>query len=873
MQSRLATVGLLLPLLLAAAHAKPAKEEGPAPSDRPAAAGVYIDAAGELHEWRVTPGHALLWKDQPYLPAGTLFRPASLHDTGPDAWSKDQQELDALRGAGVKDLLVEATRGLQASPEGALARLADALEERGFRYGLAFNDRPQTSIRGYWLQPSAIAVKAAEVAPGATSRWTVPVQTPGAELVLWALVDTENGAPIQAGRAPVVNGQAEISVSFRPARRIFPPGGGQLLVVPERVFAPGDETPPPPDLWAAIPGYRDGLLRALRGLRWGPGLRFILDPIQVDGALRGDIEELLPTSTACRIEFEAWLQQRGSAGDINIAWALNDRHLESLQVAARLVPLWHRQEAGSEHGWFLDPETLALYRANRRRTRFWRDLESFRVDSARRAMNNAADLLKERLAEVPILYRWTQLHPVFTNGETSGGWDGLVAPAAQPQPLAYAQCEASARALWCVAIGEDGEEAKSVSLPSLAESGIRGYFGEARGAAAPAFTSARPLVPSSPWGDEKALSESKPAVLFYPIRRMPGFGAARLANGVWWLPSYAPGRTLILGEGMEGYQIDLPFAADAAPTAVLWSTGGAQKATFVVPPELQVRVYNSLGAAMKTKVKEGRLRLDLTPLPQILGGLQGENVFPVEAATQALEELEALVRMAEARKINPNVLTAMKAVIADTQAIFTEKTAATAFDLIRGPLEMLRDLLSPYIWLEGERPRESRFSGVVPDPAASEGAYLFLSSTRDPAGGSYVARYTVNVSTSGLYELWIAGSAPGQEGASPLQWRIERQPTSGSGSEGPTVPQTEAEITPVTPPPTRPAAEGGPYAPGLSWTRLGVMRLEPGRYRLNLSVGERAGDRYLFRVDALLFAREPFRPDGSRKPTWRVKAK
>jgi hypothetical protein len=41
---------------------------------------------------------------------------------------------------------------------------------------------------------------------------------------------------------------------------------------------------------------------------------------------------------------------------------------------------------------------------------------------------------------------------------------------------------------------------------------------------------------------------------------------------------------------------------------------------------------------------------------------------------------------------------------------------------------------------------------------------------------------------------------------------------------------------------------------------------------LTLSVSERGADRYLFRIDALLLAREPFEPNGIRKPSWRPAA-
>jgi hypothetical protein len=903
------------------------------------AKGTYVDSDGAKHAWRVAPGHAMLWEDRPYLPVGVVFHPESLREAGDAAWERDVRSLDALKAAGRLDLTVQVDRRPAAGagagrttppldlPAGALARLVDGLRERGFRYGLAIDDRPQAALRGYWLKPAVVDVAAKQVAPGVTSFWSVPVSAPGAEEALYALVDTSLRAPLRAGRVPVTNGKAQIEVHFPPARRMFPPGAGQLLVLPVRTLgrppgearaseseqgkaaspgggaapAPGSGEAAPegesavrpeaPDLWASLPAYQEGLLRALSGVRWGPGLRFFLNPIDVDAGLRGDVEELLPASEVFRVEFEAWLQRRGGVGDISAAWGLNDRHLESLQVAARLVPLWPRDEPGPGPGWLIDPETMDLYRVDRRRSRFWNDLADFRVATARHAMNVIADLLKQRVAEVPVLYRWTQFHPVYTNPETVDGWDGLAyreegtsgssspsrplppsPPLSLAAPLAYAQCEASARTLWCAAIGGSQEATATEGvLSALRAIGVRGYYIEGAG-------DSRLASLGATWAADPAAVTERPPVIFFPTQRLPGAGVRRLSNGVWWLPSYAGGRSLILGEGVEGYQIDLPFADQPQPTTYVWSTTEPQKVTLVVPQDVLIGVYDTLGQPVKAKPKGGKLRLDLTEVPYVLTGLRSEQVFPVEATAHALAELDALMQMAEARRLNPNVLIALKAAIADARAIFTERGAATAFDLLRGPLESLRELLSPYLWIEGERPREHSLDGVVPEPGASDGAFLSLSRAREPSGGAYVARYTVNVNTPGLYELWLAGSAPGQEGASPVHWQID--PIETTPRDGAARDKAKGQELPLPPSisSSTPTTVGAPYAPGLSWTRLGAMRLEAGRHVLTLSVSERGRgsadrpDRYLFRIDALLLAREPFEPNGIRKPSWRPAA-
>jgi hypothetical protein len=518
--------------------------------------------------------------------------------------------------------------------------------------------------------------------------------------------------------------------------------------------------------------------------------------------------------------------------------------------------------------------------------------------------------LKQRVAEVPVLYRWTQLHPVYTNPESVDGWDGLVyrvdratgrqgdeavktdgataregdgakqqdtvsrpvAPSPPPlvtslsAPLAYAQCEGSARTLWCVAVaGSQDAIITDGQLAALRAIGVRGYYAEGQG-------DARLASLGAAWAADPAAVTERPPVIFFPAQRLTGAGVRRLSNGVWWLPSFVTGRSLVLGEGIEGYQIDLPFADQPQPTAFIWSTTGPQKVTLVAPRDVPIGVYDTLGQPVKVKVKDGSLRLEMTELPLVLTGLRSEQVFPVEATAHALAELDALLQMAETRRLNPNVLIALKAAIADARTVFTERGAATAYDLLRGPLESLRELLSPYLWIEGEHPREHNLDGVVPDPGASDGAFLSVSRAREPAGGSYFARYTVNVTTPGLYELWLAGSAPGQEGASPVHWQIEKiEPAPRNEASQNQPPRQELPLPPSAAPST-PTTVGPPYAPGLSWSRLGTARLEAGRHVLTLSVSERGGDRYLLRIDALLLAREPFEPNGIRKPSWRPAA-
>jgi hypothetical protein len=88
-----------------------------------------------------------------------------------------------------------------------------------------------------------------------------------------------------------------------------------------------------------------------------------------------------------------------------------------------------------------------------------------------------------------------------------------------------------------------------------------------------------------------------------------------------------------------------------------------------------------------------------------------------------------------------------------------------------------------------------------------------------------------------------------------LQWQMDDDPPAAAGA---------------------PAVEGKPYGPALVWTKLGQVRLRPGRHTLTLLVPARntdAAERYQLGVDALVLAREPFVPDGPNRPQWRAQGR
>jgi hypothetical protein len=166
---------------------------------------------------------------------------------------------------------------------------------------------------------------------------------------------------------------------------------------------------------------------------------------------------------------------------------------------------------------------------------------------------------------------------------------------------------------------------------------------------------------------------------------------------------------------------------------------------------------------------------------------------------------------------------------------------------------VLREALSPFIWMEGERAVEHNFTGVATDRRASDNALLLLARAGSTPGDAYRALYQFEVVTDGVYDFWLSSAAPGGLGAAGLQWQLDDDPPIAAGA-----------------PPT----VGKAYGAGLSWAKLGQVRLRPGRHALTLLVPAKGGatDRYQLSVDALVLAREAFVPNGPVRPHWSARA-
>jgi hypothetical protein len=82
-----------------------------------------------------------MWNDQPYAPAGVVFRSKYLNAPTPENLQADNAELDRIKSAGVTDIWIDPQRSLLDSSVAQGQALIDAVEQRGLRYGVKVGGR------------------------------------------------------------------------------------------------------------------------------------------------------------------------------------------------------------------------------------------------------------------------------------------------------------------------------------------------------------------------------------------------------------------------------------------------------------------------------------------------------------------------------------------------------------------------------------------------------------------------------------------------------------------------------------------------------------------------------------------------------------
>lgn len=828
--------------------------------------GVFTDGAGKTHPWNVSAGHTLVWEGKPYLPVGGAFAARYLAEGQTDEnWKKDTEALQMLKSKGMTDLILDPSVSAAEVPPAAWQRMVDFLEANEFHYGIAFGAGITNPLTGYVVKPTKYRLEELRENEGAT--WRVA----DADTARYMFVDAQDGLQvIKEGQSRVRDG--EISVS--PQERL---GSGVVgILYPHKSLKP-NRTGSLPDLWAGFDLYRDRLLATFSGVKFGPGLRFFIDPLTHSLSLTGDeTEYIVPDSPAFRLEWEAWLKQPRHYASVDVllnAWGIVDREsIKTFTQAARLVPM-----AVDNRGlpFMLDPDSGKRYEARSNFVQFWNDLRECRNDSINYFMNATADFLKREVANVPVLYTRTHHHRIFTNQERGGGFDGLgIAAYGRGSSLTtsgadsvFSQAEDSSRPLWCLVtetqdtsspikptLGYESKQALFYDLDWLRTSGAKGFFVNSFQALPETVYRNFSLVNApeqigwlKEYNDKVSrgvLADTRTDTLLYPEAAAGYVRPGPIGNStVVWRPSLAEGKALKFGSSYAGYTIKMPEGEQT----VLWSLRGPRLTHLLVGDPRKVEITNVDGVPIQTgkpDLKKKMIPVMLDENPVIIRNNESE-VFPSEVAEDTLMLLKGLVAQAEAAKLGEAFSYRLR--LDHAMNNYKLRDNRLAYAIAGEAVAGIVTILQPYTWVEAERAENHTFTEVTNNKTASGEAYLNLNAEGRPGNSGYGAEYKFTVPVDEEYTVWIACSPPGPQ-TSPFAWIID----TGQGHLS-----SESRIV------------GAPYLNNqFVWMNLGRVHLQKGPHTLTLRVTDPlAGTtRYAFAADSLLVTRSVFTPNGTARP-------
>ena len=644
-----------------------------------ACAGTYKDRDGASHAWSVDQSHALIWEGAPYVPFGIIFEPGYLSEQTDESWTSDESDVAAFKLAGVEDVVIRPTKGLTSAPIPAFQRLIDLLEANGMRYGIELYDPPYAPLTGYVVEPAVNRVG------GVKESGQVVRSFSDTKLAVYALCDAKTAALRDGGRAVAVNGEVSVQVSLRS------PDEHVLLLYPLKVMTPQSADWGLPDLWSEFDSRRDRLVLFLRQIKFGKGLRFFVDPFTERLGIHGEVQSLIPTSTAFRLEFSAWLAKKyASPREAGPALGVLQHDIGSFQEAARLIPLWKN---GRGAPVVYDDSTGRTYAADASKSSLWADFLEFRVRSIRGYMDGMADAAK-RLVDVPVVYTATGLQPIF-QGYGSVGYEGLAVPASgaglpEAGGRVLSLADGSSRSMWIVSRlkADPAVFAKKEDLfaafNTLRDLGAKGFFvADMHGTA---VASADLLIwlgeYASLGANDKHFAGYVPQTVYYP-EGADHVSIKRLSSGAWWLPSLMDGANLYLGTAMAGYTLINPKTRSV--DVYIWSLSG-QKMIHVPAVDAVVLVDIS-GAQTEVKPKKGRAELIIGEEPTLIRGVDAEQFLPLEVVAEAMQDFEKLIIRAESKGMDSGDY---RRTLKRANELFGKNQLVTCLDMVQVSSEELK---------------------------------------------------------------------------------------------------------------------------------------------------------------------------------------
>jgi hypothetical protein len=789
-----------------------------------------------------------------------VFCPTYLTASPSDAnWEKDKASLDSLQQKGVSDLIIQPSGSAIDAPAAAWQKVVDYLDQHNFRYAIGFGKGVPNPLVGTVIRPASYRIA------GVEANQDVSWEVPDADSANFVFASDVDGSRIEHGGSIRIRDGAALVPGTKRLN-----GTAVAILYPHRSLAVGSGNSIP-DLWVGFDNYRDKVIHLLSTVKFGPGLRFFLDPLGHQLGLSDEADYLIPDSPIFRMEWEAYLTRKyPSISRLNAAWSIQEGEAAKYKDAARLIPLWSSNKGVP---YLMDQVTGRMSKVADN-SRFWTDFHEYRNDAISYYMNTIADVLKREVANVPVVYTHTKHHRMFTNAAEVGGFDGLgVAAYGRGSALvtggadaAYSQVQESGKALWCIVTemldanigaksqnGYGTKQALFYDLDWLRGIGAKGFFingfqvTPATGAQHTQFLNTPEQLDwmkeyGTRLSTDSGLIHAQPKVLPFPERVAGLVHPGPIGNtGVWWVPSLLVGRPMSYGASYAGYTMDAP----EGDTLVIWSLRGVRETHLAVKDPKRVQAYSVDGTPLKFKIdpkkKVCSIKIDEIPVVFRTGG---QEMYPVEAIEDTLSEAGVLIKKGKADKQPVDTLD-LGLTRAETN--YRHGDMGMAMSMASNVLGQLIELMQPYSWIEVEGAEAHTFSEAASIPSASNSSVLQLNTTSRPPREGYTVQIKFTVPEDDKYTFWLSGTPPGQ-GASPFAWVIDT---------GDPVTSDLATLS------------GTSFlSDQLVWMNLGQQPLKRGRHTITLKVTDRAAalNAYYLVLDSLLITRYGFVPSGVIRP-------
>ncbi|MHB1458588.1 MAG: hypothetical protein ACYC0V_16890 [Armatimonadota bacterium] len=608
-------------------------------------AGSYKDRDSNVHVWSVNPNHSLMWDGVAYLPFGFVYNPVYLSEIQSDEnLAADKASLEALKKAGITDILLRPGKGLSTVPVEAFQRVIDLLEESGFRYGVQLLDSDRTPFSGYVIEPAVNRIDNIQ------ESGEVKHSIPDSKFALWFLADAKTSAIKGFQQAIPTSGEFIIPVELGANTPHV------LLLYPLKEMPSTIQNPNISDIWTDYDRFRDLAVSYLSQIKFGRGLRFFVDPFGDAIGMQSDAINTIPVSGAYRLEYAAWLAKKyNTPHALNKAWGLTTHDVTSYAEAAGFIPLWSQ---GRGLKLIYDDIAGKRYEAIPEKSTIWNDFIAFRNYSIMTYLDGIADVVKRSTVDVPVVHTVNGLSSIF-QGTANPGFDGLAVPALDGLDLmlragsVLSIAENSVRKPWLISkvssvgSGFSQKEFLFDALNTVYNLGSKGFFIDGASSADANLTT---------WLAEYAAISAKdsffanymPRVIYYQVSTEKA-EVRKLAGGAWWIPTLAAGRSLFLGSTLSGYTLD---AAVGSGTGIyIWSLKGTQVIHLVV--KTPISVVKASGESLDiVPDKKGNVAVEVGKDPIIIRGIAPEEFMPIEVVTDAMNELQATINKGKEKRMD-----------------------------------------------------------------------------------------------------------------------------------------------------------------------------------------------------------------------------